>query len=494
MSDSKVFPMAVFMVMTLCVTSIKPVHANAAEHIRQTANMIPPTRLTTFYHKPIKRLVVTDYYQFRDGNNFTPAIERAIHAAKAGDEIYFPNGHYQLTSTWSNDPHTSIKVTSNILITGESEQGVILQANIPLGDFQSPYQVIMAQGVHHTTLKNLTITSTWQGTYSADPSTTNPEAGGPDYGIAIGKDDHGNMSHNLTFRSITIEKFRKAGFKVGAGSHHIMLDRCLAKNATDVGAGGAGYGYLFQGKPRSTPSNRLNPNLHSAHDNYANTLIHSRALGPYIRHGVVLQYFTHHNRIIDNHFADTAYGAIDLHGEHEYANTISNNVISHVSKTAMHHYGTNGGGGIELGNSGGTTHAASGPDNWIHDNTILDSKYGVKIEYGTTNTLVEHNTITENHTISSGVGIYLGHTRHAEILNNTIHHNNAPDYSGIRFVKNRAMHRSRAGGPSFCILSHNMIKDNRAAWAIRIDSQNNTNQITDNVMVGNGHNGIKISK
>lgn len=64
--------------------------------------------------------------------------------------------------------------------------------------------------------------------------------------------------------------------------------------------------------------------------------------GPYLRHGALIQFVAHNNVLRGNTFNGTKLDAIDLHGELEYLNEISGNVITDVLTGA----------GIGLGNTG----------------------------------------------------------------------------------------------------------------------------------------------
>ena len=51
-----------------------------------------------------------------------------------------------------------------------------------------------------------------------------------------------------------------------------------------------------------------------------NRVINNRVEGPAMRHGVVLQYSTHHKLGESNTVVRTTYDAFDLHDEDEYRN------------------------------------------------------------------------------------------------------------------------------------------------------------------------------
>ena len=197
----------------------------------------------------------------------------------------------------------------------------------------------------------------------------------------------------------------------------------------------------------------------------------------------LIQYYSHHNLIKGNTFVNTAYGAIDLHGEDEYANEISENIIRDVSKDAIT-TGTNGGGGIELGNTG-STHDKTGSYNWIHKNRIVNSNMGVRIEFGTKNTLIEDNYVVASNTIENSSGIYMGNTENALVKSNYIHDNNAIGFSGILMLENKAINDIEAGSPKNCEIYENKIVDNVNAIAINIKAEDGGNVFHDNIISEN---------
>lgn len=436
-------------------------------------------------HTPNKttgnRINVVDYGADIEDNSTddTPAIEDAIRAAEEGDEVYFPDGVYNLRTSWSSSSNTNIYLQTKVNFVGESESGTILRSYFDCADGNN-YYVVKASGVNNIHMENFTITSNWSRDYSIDPTENNDDFGGPTYSI-ITADAKDNFAYNITFENITVMKFWRGGIRIDAGSHDIVITSCTARNATDVGGGGAGYGFLFQGTIADGEED--NPNLNTLNDNYFNVLKYSKAVGPYIRHGALLQYYAHNNLIDSNTFSNTAYGAIDLHGEDEYANEITRNTIRDVSEDAMT-TGSNGGGGIELGNSG-STHDKTGPYNWIHDNRIINSNMGVRIEFGTTNTLIEGNVVVSSNSISNSSGIYMGYTENAIVKDNYIHDNSASGFSGIYMFEGSALDNVRAGSPLNCEIYQNKIIDNTNGTAINIIEQETGNVITENTTSGN---------
>lgn len=346
-------------------------------------------------------------------NNFhddTAAIQKAINSATYGDEVYFPNGTYNLKSTISGDPTTNIKLKSGVNLRGQSQHGVILVSYFTKKDnFNS--KVMNATGKNNILLSNLIITSTFKGKYSTNSTQRNPDHSGPKFGINI--DDHkGKASYNITIDHILVEKFESIAVRI-SNSHDIVVKNSTFKNATDVAGGGAGYGVSIQG---SAKKNRLGYD----NDTRFNFIENSHFVGPYLRHGALIEYYAHNNVIRGSTFTNTVLNAIDLHGEDEYLNEIVDNNIRGVHHEA----------GIGVGNIGGTApynHDASGPGNYIHGNTISDSYEGIRVYMGSPDTVIEDNTITRAYGPNSK-GIHLLNAPGTIVKNNRIFNNTAAKF------------------------------------------------------------------
>jgi|GEM_PF-1828939 len=348
-----------------------------------------------------------------DGLDDIPAIHAAFDAARAGDEVYFPNGTFDLIGTLPNDGTSHIELKNGVNVRGESEEGTMLKSHFDRNTANS--KVMNAFGLHDIVISNLTITSAFDGPYSTNHQVNNPDRGGPENGIYI-EDRLNQPSYNITVESVTIEKFQRMGIRISK-SRDIVVRNATFQNATDVGGGGAGYGISIQGIPKVD-------RLGYANDSRHNVVENSSFIGPYLRHGIIIQYYSHNNEIRNNTFEGTILDAIDLHGEDEYLNLIVNNEITGVLTGA----------GIALGNTGGTApsnHDASGPFNHIINNTISNSREGIKVHLGSPDTVIEGNTIMDTVMPANSKGIYIQNAPRTIIRNNTIVNNTAENFWGI---------------------------------------------------------------
>ncbi|WP_284645763.1 chondroitinase-B domain-containing protein [Paenibacillus silviterrae] len=348
-----------------------------------------------------------------DGLDDVPAIHAAIQAAQPGDEVYFPTGVYDLIGTLPNDGTSHIGLKNGVHLRGESQAGTVLRSHFDRSASNS--KMISGYAKHDILISDLTLTSTFSGTYSTNHQVNNPERGGPEYGIVL-EDGLGQPSYNVTIDRVTVEKFQKMGVRISK-SRDIVVRNARFQNMTDVGGGGAGYGVSIQGIPKTD-------RLGYANDTRHNVVENSTFVGPYMRHGIIIQYYAHNNEIRNNVFTDSRLDAIDLHGEDEYLNKIHGNQISGVLTGA----------GIALGNTGGTApsnHDASGPFNHIVNNTISNSREGIKVHMGSPDTLIESNTISGTIEPANSRGILIQNGPRTVIRGNAITGNPATGFWGI---------------------------------------------------------------
>lgn len=345
-----------------------------------------------------------------NANDDRVAIQNAINAASPGDEVYLPNGVYNLIT--SPDGFVNLKLKSGVNLRGESEAGTILKSSI---DDIKNSSVVKSSSQHDILVSNLTITSTWNRNFSLEHATNNPDAGGPDSSIAVANYGE-NPSFNVTIDHVTVERFRRMAIRI-ENSHDVVVRHSTFRNATDLGGGGAGYGTSIQGMPKVD-------RLGFDNDTYWNVVEDSTFEGPYLRHGSLIQNVAHNNVLRNNHYMNTKLDSIDLHGELEYLNEVYGNTIENILT----------GGGVGLGNTGGTApsnHSKSGPNNHIHDNVISNSREGIVVTMGTPDTLIENNIIENTTTVNNAVGINIQNGPGTRIVNNTIRNNTATGYWGI---------------------------------------------------------------
>ncbi|MFD0677833.1 MULTISPECIES: S-layer homology domain-containing protein [unclassified Paenibacillus] len=339
-----------------------------------------------------------------------PAIQAAINAAVEGDEVYLPNGTYNLNT--APDGIANLLLKTGVNLRGESESGTVLKTAL---NKVKNSTLLKAANQHELVISNLTLTSTWEGAYTTDHKVNNPASGGPDSMIVIA--NYGDYpSYNITIDHVTVEKFTRMGIRID-NSHDVVVKNSSFRNATDVGPGGSGYGVAIQGMAKVD-------RLGYDNDTRWNLVENSSFEGPYLRHGALIQFVAHNNTVRNNHFNKTKLDAIDLHGELEYLNDIYGNLVTDITT----------GGAVGLGNTGGTApsnHSKSGPKNYIHDNIIRNSREGIVVTMGTPDTIIENNLIENTTNVEDAAGINVLNGPGTIIRNNVIRNNTAPNYWAI---------------------------------------------------------------
>ncbi|CAG7642659.1 right-handed parallel beta-helix repeat-containing protein [Paenibacillus allorhizosphaerae] len=322
-----------------------------------------------------------------DGKDDRPAVARALQAARPGDEVYFPKGVYALKSVDSVNRAAHLIMKNGVNLRGQSRDEVVLDSDFdnraqPGGASlltHSNSAVIDMTGRSGIVISDLTISSSWEGTFPTDHKKNSELRGGPKAGIYIDKSGSGPAPSNIWIKRVAVEKFERTGVRISK-AHDVVVDDCIFRKATDMGGGGAGYGVTFIGTPKFGAKG-------PAEDASYNVVQNSKFDGSVsLRHGALLGYAAHHNTVRNNTFDRTRLDSIDLHGDGESYNEIYGN----------HVYGTQKGAGIGAGNTGGTppnNHSAAGPYNHIHHNVIRNSMDGIVVIMGTPNTLIEHNEI-----------------------------------------------------------------------------------------------------
>ncbi|KAA2299888.1 hypothetical protein FY526_27460, partial [Clostridioides difficile] len=109
-----------------------------------------------------------------------PAIQAAMDEANVGDEVFLPDGVYNLLS--GPDGSTNLMLKSGVNLRGESREATVLQTSL---DQVTGSAVLKVSAQHSILVSNMTITSSWSGSYTTDHQSNNPSAGGPDSMIHI---------------------------------------------------------------------------------------------------------------------------------------------------------------------------------------------------------------------------------------------------------------------------------------------------------------------
>lgn len=380
-----------------------------------------------------KSLNVLDYGADPQDNEYDDreAIANALQDASYGDEIYFPAGVYNIRSTEFSGSGTHFTLKSGVNLRGSHMDSTILKSGF--GDLTVD-QFFKCRGVHDIQISHLYMTAEFTGSFSTNTSVNNPQRGGPKYMISI-DDASGIANYHITIDSVYFEHFWRMGVRL-SDSHDIVVKNCVFTRATDVAGGGAGYGISIQGNSRPDTDSKFN-------------LVQGcQFLGPYIRHGVVLQYSTHNNLVAFNVARDNRLDAIDLHGEDEFLNEVAFNEIYDVTKGA----------GVGVGNTG-ATHDESGPYNYIHDNIMVNCREGVKVYLGSPHTRIENNTVTSSG-VPGGKGIYILNGPYTIVKGNHVYDNNGANFTGILLNYDGGTRGKADGPPRFVQVLENDIHDN----------------------------------
>lgn len=405
-----------------------------------------------------------------DGKDDTAAIQKAIEDASKtkGTEVYLPSGTYNLDNPSTKSSFLQLK--SRVNLRGESKDTVILVADAD--KISGSTGIIEGMGVENILISNFQVTAIRpsNGKYSTDTEKTNPNAFGAQYNIWIGANSK-IPSKNVVIEDVLVENFKRGGIRIEK-SHDNIVRNCSFRNATAVDGGGAGYGVLIQGTVKDpTQIGRYD-------ETYFNLVENCTFTGPYIRHGALLQFYSHNNLVRNNSFDGTLLDSVDLHGEDEFLNEICNNQIKNVIK----------GGAVGVGNTGGTApsnHSASGASNYIHDNTIENCRDGISVIMGSPKTRIENNII-KNTMINNSKGIMLKNAPDSIVKSNTIENNMGTGFISIYITKDEGDKNADnlgAGDPKNELIDGNKITNN--SNGILVDAGNNisilNNLINDNM-------------
>lgn len=367
-------------------------------------------------------------------DNDAQAIQRAIKAAVAGDTVYIPNGTYHIKST--------INLKSGVSLTGESRNSTVLAGVF----WTAPHAMIYAApGTTNLTISSFRITSAFGPTYKA--------------AIRLGMEGASSQVSRIAVQNVLIEKFERFGVQL-QNAQQVLVEGNVIKNATALNGGGQGYGVIID----------------QAQSN--NNWITRNEIGPVIRHAILVQFSANHNLIDYNTITGTVSGAIDLHGEDEYANEIAYNTISNGVRN-----GTTvspNGAGIEIGEySGviGTTkaHDNSGPGNYVHHNTVYNYSMGLRVVNNSNYTFIEDNVFYNN--TGAGIRADLAPMNNLYISGNKIYNNG----SGILLYD-----------VTEAVVENNTISDNRD-YGLWVNAGTSPYLITGNLISGSKVNVTLLS-
>jgi parallel beta-helix repeat protein len=287
------------------------------------------------------------------GGDDAVAIQRAIDAARPGDTVWLPDGTY--------DVKRRIDLRTGVGLAGQSRAGTILAG-------AAGRMLSAAAGTTDLVIERLSLASTGTAV---------------EYPVWLGDGDStcttctgSTLVERIVVRDLDVAGFARMGVSVRNGAD-VVIENCRIHDATADSGGGRGYGVML-----GYPGTR-------------NSVVRNNSIEPgdaKMRHGVLIQYSAGRNLVSGNTIRATSGDGIDLHGELEYGNEIVANTVTWSARA-----------GIGIGNTGGTatTHAGSGPDNWLHGNELSGNAGGVTVIRGSDRQVISGNTISG----SAGAGI-----------------------------------------------------------------------------------------
>lgn len=340
----------------------------------------------------------------------TPAFQKAIQAAKPGDEVFIPAGSYYFQTAVVTSPYYAhIYLKPGVNLRGAGQDKSILVSNYQNKEYvdktigKKTATLACGNGAD-CTISDLGFTAnTDDSCLPSDINNTkvnNPEGNqyAPAFGIVVYNTALTTLTQNIYIHDVHISYFQYDGIRLYC-TRNCKIANSIITKATDIGGGGAGYGIEIRGY-----GHEYFKYIDTRLDSCYNIVEGVQVIGPYIRHGIILSYVTHNNLFYNNRVLDSADDAFDVHGQDEFLNVFTKNYA----------YGSRRGAGLGLGNTG-SSHDESGYGNVLYQNVFEKCKYGVTVARGTQYTQVIENTIRD-----STYGVYINNGPNTYQKNNKI--------------------------------------------------------------------------
>lgn len=275
------------------------------------------------------------------------AFNAALQHAQAGEEIIIPAGrfHFQSTVTISQ---------SHVALRGSGQDETKLVARLA-SNGSTRRLITVREGVTDLMLSDFTITRDEGELY---------------YGIEIGRKNPTVGAHaveRIWLHRLRVVRFDARGLNLRTAKHVLISNCIVGKAIADLEDGGNGFGITLNNQSEN------------------NVIVHC-AIGPQVRHGVLVQSGAHHNLIESNDVRGSLYDCYDLHAFEssseplelrEHHNEFRFNVARRSTRA-----------GFKIGNP---SWRASGPGNWIHHNEVLKCERGIEVIEGSTQQVIQWN-------------------------------------------------------------------------------------------------------
>lgn len=371
------------------------------------------------------RRITVDAELADNGTDDRAAIQAAIDGATFGDEVFLPDGVYNILS--ATDGEGAIMLKSGVNLRGASESGVVLKVNGPGAAEGILSAYAKDKNTEDIVVSNLSIVHA-AGTF------TN--------GIRIAKNTSfgSGVVRRVQVDHVTVKNANRRAFRVFCASE-IMISN---STAMDMVSEEEGYGF----EAMCEGGGKVNSRFIVFRNN--------RALGPKMRHGFIIQDHVHHSLIEGCLTTKNFFGAIELHANGEHHIEIRKNIIQDSL-----------GAGIKI-------RRGAGGRNWVHENIIRGAQWGILIE-------TEDNTIESNLLVGFArsdedlFGIYASTVKGVVLQENVIedNHQEDEDYSfcglyiggdGVADIRENVITRNQVGvcgpGAAAVDLATNQIKGN----------------------------------